>query len=207
MRSSVTYAMPFAMASSTERVWICFAPAKHGARDLGAVLAPEDAHREFGAPRAHEAREADDLARADKEGGVIDDLAAGVDGVVGVPVLDAEDLLADVLGARREQVVQRTADHRLDESPLRVVLVLHREVVDGVAVANDRDGVRDRPDLRQLVGDDDRRDALVAQPPDEVEQVRGVVVVERRGGLIENEKFDVLRQRLGDLDELLLADA
>ena len=35
----------------------------------------------------------------------------------------------------------------------------------------------------------------------------GVVLVERRGGLVEDQQLDVLGERLGDLDELLLADA
>ena len=40
-----------------------------------------------------------------------------------------------------------------------------------------------------------------------LEQVRGVVVVQRGGRLVEDEQLHLLRQRLGDLDELLLADA
>ena len=47
----------------------------------------------------------------------------------------------------------------------------------------------------------------VRSPLDQVEQMCRVVVVERRGGLVENEKLHVLRQCLGDLDQLLLADA
>ena len=42
---------------------------------------------------------------------------------------------------------------------------------------------------------------------DQVEKVVGVLVVEGRGGLVEDEQLDALRQRLGDLDQLLLADA
>ena len=42
---------------------------------------------------------------------------------------------------------------------------------------------------------------------DQVEQVVGVLVVERRGRLVEDQQLDFLRERLGDLDELLLADA
>ncbi len=34
----------------------------------------------------------------------------------------------------------------------------------------------------------------------------GVVVVERRGGLVEDQQAYLLAERLGDLDELLLAD-
>ncbi len=42
---------------------------------------------------------------------------------------------------------------------------------------------------------------------EQVEQVLGVAVVERRGGLVEDEQLHVLRERLRDLDELLLAHA
>ena len=41
----------------------------------------------------------------------------------------------------------------------------------------------------------------------QVEQVLGVVVVERGGRLVEDQQLDLLGQRLGDLDQLLLADA
>ena len=35
----------------------------------------------------------------------------------------------------------------------------------------------------------------------------GVLVVQGRGRLVEDQELDLLRERLGDLDELLLADA
>ena len=41
----------------------------------------------------------------------------------------------------------------------------------------------------------------------QAEQVRGVAVVERRRRLVEDEQPHVLGQRLGDLHQLLLADA
>ena len=67
--------------------------------------------------------------------------------------------------------------------------------------------VGDGFDLVQLVADDDAGDALVAQPADQVQQVGGVLVVQGRGRLVEDQQLDVLGQRLGDLDQLLLADA
>ena len=48
---------------------------------------------------------------------------------------------------------------------------------------------------------------LALQAQEQVEQVLGVLVVERRGRLVEDQQLDLLGQRLGDLDELLLADA
>ena len=47
----------------------------------------------------------------------------------------------------------------------------------------------------------------MAQAVEEVQQVPRVGVVERRGGLIQDQQLDALGERLGDLDELLLADA
>ena len=79
--------------------------------------------------------------------------------------------------------------------------------LDRLAVADDRDRVGDLLDLVQLVADDDRRDALPLEVQDQVEQVIGVLVVERGGGLVEDEELHLLRERLRDLDELLLADA
>src|SRR5690606_2102106 len=81
------------------------------------------------------------------------------------------------------------------------------ERLDGAAVADDGDLIRDLLDLIELVADDDRGDALRLQPEDEIEQMLGVVLVERGGGLIEDEQLHILVERLGDLDELLLADA
>ena len=52
-----------------------------------------------------------------------------------------------------------------------------------------------------------RRDALRLQLAQEAEQVLGVVVVQRRRRLVEDQQLDLLGERLGDLDELLLADA
>jgi len=48
---------------------------------------------------------------------------------------------------------------------------------------------------------------LPFQAPDEVEQVLGVRLVQRCGRLVEDEQLHRLAERLGDLDELLLAHA
>ena len=62
-------------------------------------------------------------------------------------------------------------------------------------------------DLVELVRDHDRGDALLLELAQQAQQVLGVAVVERRRRLVEDEQLDLLRERLGDLDELLLADA
>ena len=51
------------------------------------------------------------------------------------------------------------------------------------------------------------RDAAGLQPAHQVQQVLGVGLVQRGGGLVQDEQLHVLVQRLGDLHELLLADA
>ena len=79
--------------------------------------------------------------------------------------------------------------------------------LDRAAVADDGDRVGDRGDLVELVGDHDLGDALGLQATHQVQQVRGVVLVEGGGGLVEDEQLDVLGQGLGDLDQLLLAHA
>ena len=98
------------------------------------------------------------------------------------------------------------ADHPADDPVLVDGVRGDGERLDGLAVADDRDLVGDLLDLVELVGDHDRGDPLALQALEQVEQVLGVVVVEGRRGLVEDEQLDLLGERLGDLDELLLAD-
>src|SRR5690606_23379103 len=161
----------------------------------------EDAHRELGAPRAHESREAHDLATADVEGDAVDDLALLVDRVVDGPVLDPQDLLTDRGRAGREAVLERPAHHGADDALLRHVTPAHVDRLDRLAVPDDRRGVRDRLDLAELVADDDARDALAFEGPDEVDQVLGVRLVDRRRWLDEDQELEVLREGHGYLYE------
>ena len=177
------------------------------ARDEGAVRPAEDAHRELGAAGAHQPGEADDLAAAHEEARVLHDEPVGDLRVLHDPVLHLEEHLADVRRVVGEAALERAADHPADDAVLVDAVFLHVERLDGAAVADDRDLVGDLLDLVELVGDHDRADALALQPQDEVEQVAGVGLVERRGRLVEDEQLDLLVQRLGDLDQLLLADA
>ena len=121
------------------------------------------------------------------------------------PVIDPEDLLADVGRAIRKSVVERAPDHTADDAVLRGILPVHVDRLDRLAVADDRGRVCDVDDLAEFVADDDARDPLLAQVAQQAEQVRGVGVVQRRGRLVEDQQLDVLRQCLGDLDQLLLA--
>ena len=55
----------------------------------------EEAHGELGAAGAHQSREADDLALADLQVDVLDEVTLRILGVIDVPVLDLEDDIAD----------------------------------------------------------------------------------------------------------------
>ena len=93
---------------------------------------------------------------------------------------------------------------------MRPSLIGSRVAVDRLdrrAVAQDGDRVGDPGDLVQLVRDDDRRHALLLELEQEVEQRGAVGLVQARGRLVEDEQLDLFGERLGDLDELLLADA
>ena len=124
-----------------------------------------------------------------------------------VPVLDFEERFADLGRVVREPGLQGAAHHALDDAVLVDAVGLDVERLDRLAVADDRDGVGDLLDLVELVGDHDRGDALAPEAQDQVQQVLGIGFVQRRGGLVEDEELHRLVQRLGDLHELLLADA
>lgn len=176
-----------------------------------AVGPPEDAHGELGAAGPHEARDADDLAAPDRERHAVDHLALLVDRVAHGPVTDLQGrggaLLRAVRGAFGEAVVEVAADHAADDPVLGRVRGPHVECLDGAPVTDDRHRVGDPADLAQLVGDDDRGDALLLQLQDEIEEFAAVLVVEGRRRLVQDEQPHLLRQRLGDLHELLLAHA
>ena len=121
------------------------------------------------------------------------------------PVLDPQQLFTDLRLVVGIAVLEVAADHVADDAVFRDVGLGDR--LDRLAVAEDRDGVGDLLDLVQLVADDDRRDPLLAEAQDQVEQMVGVVVVESGGRLVEDEELDLFRQGLRDLDQLLLSDA
>ena len=176
------------------------------AADVAAVGAAEHAHRQLGAPGAHQAGDADDLTGAHVQRGPVDHQAV-LGGVPHRPVLDPQHLLAGGDVAGRVEGGQVAPDHAADDPVLGRAAVGHVERLDGAAVADDGGRVGDRRDLTELVRDHDAGDALVAEAAHQVQQVRRVDVVERRCGLVEDQQPHLLGQRLGDLHQLLLADA
>ena len=177
------------------------------ALDVAPVGPAEHAHRELGPSGAHQPGDADDLAAPHPEIDAAHHLAPVLLRVVGRPILDVEHHLADLGIAAREAALQVAVDH----APYDVVLLdplrmaIHR--LDRAPVAQHGDAVRDLRNLVQLVGDQDGRDALGAQADQQVQQRRAVALVEARGRLVEDQQADLLRQRLRDLHQLLLADA
>src|SRR6478609_4011780 len=177
------------------------------AADEDAVGLTEDAAHQLGAARAHEAGEADDLPTADEEALALAHEPVRDVRVADGPVLDLEQLLPDLRDVVREPGLEVTTDHAADDPVLVDAVLLDPEGLDGLAVADDGDRVGDLLDLVELVADHDAGHAPRAEPGHEAEQVLGVALVERRRGLVEDQQLDVLGQRLGDLDQLLLADA
>src|SRR5438445_5300959 len=97
---------------------------------------------------------------------------------------------------------QASCRHVLDNAlPVEIRgLVLHRHA----AEVEVRDVVRDLEDVVQVVRDDHHGQALVAQPPDEVEHHPGLDDAERGRRLVHEHEFRVPHHRLGDGDRLAL---
>jgi hypothetical protein len=127
----------------------------------------------------------------------------GEDALAGEP-LHLEHALPDLGVALREQRADLAADHPPDE----VVRghVRRGGVVDDLAVAHHRDRRADREDLLEAVGDEEHRGAAVAQRAHDAEQPLDLGPGERRGRLVHDQHPRVERQRLGDLDDLLVGD-
>src|SRR5699024_9907959 len=83
---------------------------QHPTGDLPAVGAPEQAHRELGAPGTHQTGDADHLAGTYVHVHRVDHHPADLGGVVDGPVLHAEHLVADLRCAFWEPVGQVASD-------------------------------------------------------------------------------------------------
>ena len=74
------------------------------------------------------------------------------------------------------------------------------------AVAHHGDGVAEGEHLVEAVGDEDQRATLVAQAAGDGEEPVDLDAAQRRGRLVHDEQPGVERDRLGDLDDLLVGD-
>ncbi len=138
--------------------------------------------------------EPDDLAGADRERDVAEGPAAG-------QALDLEQHVADRGLDLREQR-DRPADHVADEVGGGQLGGRARD--DVPAVAEDRRAVAQLEHLVEPMADEQDRDAAVAQAADDREQPLDLVGGQRRGRLVEDQHARLDRERLGDLDQLLV---
>ena len=98
----------------------------------------------------------------------------------------------------------RPADHHRDD--LLDLGVGGPDGIDVAAVAHDRDAVGDLLQLLQAVGDVDDAHALTAQLASDAEELVDLRIGQRGRRLVHDQDGGVERERLGDLDHLLLGD-
>lgn len=171
------------------------------AAGIGAV----DRRHEFGAARAHQSGDAEDLAGAHLQGGAVDALALRVGDVpAGHVARFQHDRARLALGARKARF-ERAADHQADDAVL--VKRVGRAGSDVLAIADHRDGVADALDLVELVRDVDAGHAGALEVVDDGQQHLDFLGAERGCRLVENQQPGLFGQRLGDLEQLLVAVA
>ena len=163
----------------------------------GAAIRLVDAEQhpgDLGAAGADESGEAEDLALADREADVAEDPDPGQ------PV----DLEQDVTDRRLELREERhgTADHVPHEGGRGQPAGRGRD--DVAAVAEDRRDVAQLEHLVETMAHEQHRHAAGPQAPHDREQPLDLVRGEGRGRLVEDQHAGLDRQRLRDLDQLLI---
>ena len=170
----------------------------------GDVVGAEDGAHALGATGAEKTGEARDLALLDVEvegvdGGVALEAGRLVDHLVGVGAGVGLVVALDV-----GHVVHLLAEHGGDEVDARHLLDL--VLADQLAVAHDGDAVADLIDLVEEVRDEDDADAAVLELAHHAEELLDLGLVERRGGLVEDEDLAVHVHGARDGDHLLHGD-
>ena len=122
-----------------------------------------------------------------------------------VQPVDVEDDVADDAGDLGEQLGELAADHPAHDLA-RGRCPATSASRDRDPVAHDRHAVAEGEDLVEAVADEDDRRTAVAQPSGHVEQPLGLGGRQRRRRLVHHDDAGIGRERLGDLDELLVAD-
>ena len=123
-------------------------------------------------------------------------MSTGAPGLVGRPRAD--------LAVEAVEGLELAADHQLDQ--LELGGLGDHPLLDQLAVAQDRHPVGDLVDLVEEVGDEDDRDALVAQAAHHLEQLRHLVGVQAGGRLVEDQHARLDVDGAGDGDQLLDGD-
>ena len=159
---------------------------------------PGDELGELGLSVAGHTGDADDLARVDVEVDAPDaGPASAARAQERTPALDRSP--ARALPSELAPDHQARELGRVDVSPTGA-RARH------VAVAQDRDALRDAHHLVELVADEHGRLASVAELADDAEQAVGLLGREHRGGLVEDEQLRAAVERPQDLDPLEVAD-
>ncbi len=144
----------------------------------------------------------EDLARPDLE---VDRADGRVAAVVGdLETRHAKGRPGRVRFAAVHGQLDRSADHQLGE--VRLVGLRRDPLADDLAAPDDGDPVGDLEDLVQLVADEDDAVTRVGQPPEDPEDLLGLLRRQDRRRLVEDEDLRVAVQDLEDLDPLLPAD-
>jgi hypothetical protein len=157
----------------------------------------EDGLHDLGAAGADQPGERDDLPGADAERDVAEGAGAR-------QALDLEDDVAGLDVGLGEQRAELAADHAAHD-------LVDREAGERVggdvrAVPHHRDAVAERGDLVEPVGDEEHGGAGVPQRPRDAEQALDLDTGQRGGGLVHDDDARVERERLRDLDDLLVGD-
>ncbi len=157
---------------------------------------PEQASHEFAAARADETIEADDLAAADRERDIAEAGARQPRDVEQHVTVRNRFLVVNFLDGARHHVPDQGAFIGLGHDMGR----------DELAVPEHGDAVRELEDFFQAVADIDDGDTLGIEPPDEGEELFGILSREIGGWLIKNEELDASFRGAGGRHQLLLAD-
>src|SRR5256886_954469 len=128
--------------------------------------------------------------------------ATAASGAAAVRSAGALPVMSAVFSGSATGAAQASCRHVLhDALPVEIRgLVLHRHASE----VQDRDVVRDLEDVVQVVRDHHHGQALVAQPPDEVEHHPGLDDAQRGGRLAHDHPLRLPHHRLGDGDRLAL---
>ena len=105
---------------------------------------------------------------------------------------------------RRKDLAQGPPDHQADDLGLR--RRGDRHGFHHSAVAQDRHDVADLKELVERVRDEQRRPPSLAEATEHAEKPLDVLTLESSGRLVQDEDLRLPRQRLRDLDDLLLPD-
>ena len=173
-------------------------PSRDPHRTSGDRVEPVDRAEGLRATGADQAGDAENLAAVERE---IDLPRPPVTG----ERAKFEQRLAAFVGDGGEELVERAADHELDDLLTRDVR--HATAADGTTVAEHGVAIGDAVDLFEEVADVGDPHAALAKCLDDAEEPLDVAQCERTRGLVEDDHAGLVDEGARDFDDLLLADA